>query len=703
MSLDAVLRSAITGLNASQAALRVTSTNIANVNTPGYARQEVQFATTVVGNETAGVEISGIRRIVDAFLQGELVNATANASYHERQAELHDKLQTVLGRPDGGNTLAARLDKMFASLAETAVEPSDIARRIGAVSDIQTLADDIDRIARQVNTLRADADRQIASDINTINAALEEIFELNPLINEQMLIGGETSGLEERRQQAINRIADIVDIRVITQPDGFVNIATRSGLVLLDKTQRQLQYTPNGQVDTSSQFNQITVNKVDSITGVVASTGDPLYPGLRSGSLKGLLDMRDKELPEILSSLGELSSRVIDQLNAAHNDNSRVPAPNALTGRNVGALGTDPHGFTGDATFVVLDANNEIVSQYTVNLDNPALVTLNDVIADVNGNLTGGTLALTNGVMSLTATAGTNGVAIQQSAADPSSRGGRGFAHYFGMNDLMEARGPAHFDTGLTTAAGHGFGATGTVSISLQGPGAQVATTYTLNFASVGGTVNNVLSDLNTNFAGFATFGLDGNGKLTVTPAAGFGDYVINVSSDSTGRGTTGVTFSEFFGLGERHRQDAAFNVKLKDAIKADPNLLALAKVDLTAGAGVPALTTGDNRGALALQAAETAAVGFDAAGDLTSITTTLASYAGALLSTVGQEADKVSNLSQDRETLRAEIEAKREQISGVNLDEELANMIIYQQSYNAAARMITTANEMFDALLSVT
>lgn len=703
MSLDAVLRSAITGLNASQAALRVTSTNIANVNTPGYARQEVQFNTTVVGNETAGVEISGIRRVVDAFLQGELVSATANAAYHERQAGLHDKLQTVLGRPDSGNTLAARLDQMFASLAETAVEPSDIARRIGAVSDIQTLADDIDRIARQINTLRADADRQIASDINTINAALEEIFELNPLINEQMLVGGETAGLEERRQQAINRIADIVDIRVITQPDGFVNIATRSGLVLLDKTQRQLQYTPTGQVDTSSQFNQITVNKVDSITGVVAATGDPLYPGLRSGSLKGLLDMRDKELPEILSSLGELSSRVIDQLNAAHNDNSRVPAPNALTGRNVGALGTDPHGFTGDATFVVLDANNEIVSQYTVDLDNPALVTLDDVIADVNANLAGGTLALTNGVMSLTATVGANGVAIQQSTADPSSRGGRGFAHYFGMNDLMEARGPAHFDTGLTTAAGHGFGATGTVSISLQGPGAQTATTYTLNFASVGGTVNNVLSDLNTNFAGFATFGLDGNGKLTVTPAAGYEDYVINVSSDSTGRGTTGVTFSEFFGLGERHRQDAAFNVKLKDAIKADPNLLALAKVDLTAGAGVPALTTGDNRGALALQAAETAAVGFDAAGDLTSITTTLASYAGSLLSTVGQEADKVSNLSQDRETLRAEIEAKREQISGVNLDEELANMIIYQQSYNAAARMITTANEMFDALLSVT
>ncbi len=703
MSLDAVLRSAISGLNASQAALRITSTNIANVNTPGYTRQEVQFATTVVDNETAGVKVSGIRRVVDAFLQGELVSANANATYYDRQNDLHDKLQTVLGRPDGDNTLAARLDRAFAALAETAVEPGDIARRMGAVTDLQTLADDIDRIARQINTLRADADRQIASDINTINAALEEIFQLNPLINEQMLVGGETGGLEERRQQAINRIGDIVDIRVITQPDGFVNIATRSGLVLLDKTQRKLQYTPTGQVDTSSQFNQITVNKVDSITGVVASTGDALYPGLKSGSLKGLLDMRDKELPEVLSSLGELSARVIDGLNAAHNDNSRVPAPNALTGRNVGALGTDAHGFTGDATFVVLDANNQITSQYTVNLDNPALVTLNDVISNVNANLTGGTLALTNGVMSLTATAGTSGVAIQQSTADPSGRGGRGFAHYFGMNDLMEARGPAHFDTGLTTTAGHGFGSTGTVSISLQGPGAQVATSYTLNFASVGGTVNNVLSDLNTSFTGFATFGLDSNGKLTVTPASGFQDYVVNVSSDSTARGATGVTFSEFFGLGERHRQDAAFNVKVKSAIKSDPNLLALAKVDLTAGAGVAALTTGDNRGALSLRAVETSSIAFDAAGDLTSITTTLASYAGSLLSTVGQEADKISNLAQDRETLRAEIEAKREQISGVNLDEELANMIVYQQSYNAAARMITAANEMFDALLSVT
>ena len=69
----------------------------------------------------------------------------------------------------------------------------------------------------------------------------------------------------------------------------------------------------------------------------------------------------------------------------------------------------------------------------------------------------------------------------------------------------------------------------------------------------------------------------------------------------------------------------------------------------------------------------------------------------------MGQEASKIASLSEDRETLRAEIETRRENLSGVNLDEELANLIIYQQSYNAAARMITTANQMYDTLLAAT
>jgi flagellar hook-associated protein 1 FlgK len=271
------------------------------------------------------------------------------------------------------------------------------------------------------------------------------------------------------------------------------------------------------------------------------------------------------------------------------------------------------------------------------------------------------------------------------------------------MNDLVEARAPSNFDTGLPATAAHGFGGSGTVQMSFAGPGGAVAKTYTLDFGAVGGTINAVLTDLNTAFAGLATFALGANGDITITRNTGYEQYDIDIASDSAVRGATGVSFSAFFGIGDRHRMDAAFSMNIKSAIMTDPFKLALAKLDLAAPAGDPALTEGDNRGADALFNLTSAAFIFAKAGDLPTLTTTLSEYTSYLLSTAGMEANTADRMADDRKALRNELKVRRDSITGVNLDEELANMIIFQNAFNAAARLITTANEMYDQLLSIT
>ena len=168
-------------------------------------------------------------------------------------------------------------------------------------------------------------------------------------------------------------------------------------------------------------------------------------------------------------------------------------------------------------------------------------------------------------------------------------------------------------------------------------------------------------------------------------------------------RGTTGIGFSEFFGIGDRFRMDAAFSLNVKSAIIADPFKLALAKLDLAAASGDPALTEGDNRGADALFSLTSAAFAFVKAGDLPSLTSTLSEYTSYLLSSAGMEANTAERMAEDRKALRDELKVRRDSVSGVNLDEELANMIIFQNAFNAAARLITTANEMYDQLLNIT
>jgi len=564
------------------------------------------------------------------------------------------------------------------------------------------VADSFDRYSRQILSLRSEADAGITAEISVLNNALAQIHSLNTLISQQKESGGNPAALEEQRARAIEEVSDIVDIRATEKPNFKIDISTISGLSLVDDRLRVVQYNAPGQVETTVVFNSITVHQIDTTTGQPQATGVALEPNLRAGTLKGLVDMRDKELPEIALSLGELSAKFIDQINKVHNENSAVPPPNTLTGRNVGVLATDAHGFTGKVTFGILDSANLLTDSYEVDFDGGGFVTVQDVITAVNANVTGATLALTNGVMSFDAATSTDGVSIAQNATTPADRGGRGFSHFFGMNDLLSGREDAAFDTGLTTASGHGFGSTGIMAVEFRGPGGVLAASHSLDFSAVGGTVANVLTDLNTGFSGYGTFTMDANGKLTLAPAAGYESYDMKVRTDTTARGATGKSFSDHFGVGDHYRMDAAFNITVDSAIKADTGKLALARLDTAAATGVPALNSGDNRGVNAFFALSSDVVSFTSAGDLPATTTTLTNYSNYFLSNIGLEADRLSSLAEDRSILRQELSIRRDNVTGINLDEELAAMVQYQNAYNAAARIIAAVNEMYDTLLRI-
>ena len=210
------------------------------------------------------------------------------------------------------------------------------------------------------------------------------------------------------------------------------------------------------------------------------------------------------------------------------------------------------------------------------------------------------------------------------------------------------------------------------------------------------------LTDLNTAFSGYATFTMDSNGKLVLTPAAGYENYDMKARTDTTARGVTGKSFSDFFGVGDHYRMDAAFSVVVDPTIKANPGQLATARLETAAAAGVPALTVGDNRGVNAFLALSSSVIDFVAAGDLPTTSTTLTNYSNYFLSNIGLEADRLSSLAEDRKILREELGLRRDSVTGINLDEELAAMVQYQNAYNAAARIISAVNEMYETLLRV-
>lgn len=699
MAITAILNTAVSALNANLTALRTTSNNIANVNTPGYARQSVELISQVINGDGAGVQVSQIKRVVDTFLAAELRLTTARAESFDVQSATHDRIQSLLGEPGQGNTLAGLLSDAFDSIANLSTEPESASRRTSAAADLQALGDAISRLAGQIQSLRVDAARQLATDIDTVNTTLSRIHDLNQFIVSESLSGRAAHGLEDQRDQAIDTLSEILDIRVTELSNGSVNIGTASGLTLLDVAPRKLVYSAPGTVTTATRFPEITVNAVDPVSGAVSATGIPLYAGLSSGRLHGYIQLRDVQLPDFAAQLGEFASKVVAELNAAHNDNTAVPPPNTLSGLNTGLTGADAHGFTGSVTLAVIDSANGIKSSFVV--DFGTYTTITDVLDAVNTNLAGdAALTLSNGVLTFAADSGSEGVSILQDSDSPSDRAGRGFAHFFGLNDLMEAKVQTNYQSGFTGTDDHLF--TGTANFELRGPGGQIAATHTVDFDSLGTDFDALVSDLNDNFLNFATFGLDDNGRLTMTSASAYSDFELVTVSDSSNRASTGVTVSQLFGLGERLRADAAFDVKVKSAIRSDTNLLALAKLDTSAASGMPALSIGDGRGALSMQDVSKSLIEFSAAGDLAGTTTTLSDFAGLILAQISVKGRNIDDLAADASALKSALMQRVSEVSGVNIDEELTNMIAYQNAFAAAARILATAEEMFDLLNSL-
>jgi len=207
-------------------------------------------------------------------------------------------------------------------------------------------------------------------------------------------------------------------------------------------------------------------------------------------------------------------------------------------------------------------------------------------------------------------------------------------------------------------------------------------------------------TSLTTALAPFATFSLNATtGRLEMTPATGFN--VLARDEANADRGGTGQGLSTLLGIGRDKVQLTAANFQVNPTLVANPGLIGLGRLQGTLVNDI-AITVGDNRGVLALAAVANTAASFNAAGGLAAQTKTLAAYIGSLVGNSALYASSTEALARDFGALFETLENKAQSIAGVNIDEELANMIIFQNAFSASARLISTIDEMFEDLLRI-
>jgi len=703
VSISSIMNTGLSALNANQQALRATSTNVANVNTVGYSRLDAQFQPRGGSQGGQGVEVE-IVRVASAFLAASEMRAAAEMASTAAVVELMDRAQALLGDPSEPSSMFAALDPVFAEFGSLALDPSSTMRRQEALSSLQAMLAKIDSVSRELVALRRETHLRLDSAREEANTLMDSIARINRSIEGATVTGARATEAETERARLIDRLSEIVDIKVSDKPLGGVEVRTADGVLLVDNDAGRLglDQATNGQV-----FPALSIYSPRSDTPI------PSDRHIRGGEIKGLLQIRDRNLPDIQLGLGEFAAGIGEAINKAHNAASAYPPPQTLTGAPTGLLATDRLNFSGAVNIGLIGPSGDLVRNYRIDFN---AGTITDDIGAVTGfaNSIGdfrtalnaalgpnGSVSFAAGSLSISAAAAGVGVAVADDPVNPARRAGKGFSHAFGLNDLVVKGAPLSYDTGLSGTDLHGFTPGQTATFALRD--AQGAVIRTIDFTvAAGGTLASLRAEIDTALGGYAQTQLDGKGRLSIR-ALSTDVSRVDLFEDNTRRGDTGLSISQVFGLGETIPASRSLSLAVRDDIVRNPTRLAASQADLSGrAAGARVLSAGDGRGALGIEASGTATRYFEEAGGISAQEGSVSSYAAKFAGHIAVRTEASENLKAAAVAYRDEIRTRRSNVEGVNLDEELVKMTTYQQAYAAASRMIQAAKDMYDIVLQM-
>ena len=639
------------GLLAFQRSLSTISHNIANVNTEGYSRQTVDLATRPpepngYGFSGNGVDTVTIRRSYDAFVESNLRSGISATAEFEAFHALAAQLDNMVADPDTG--IHRSLQRFFDAVQDVSDTPVSPAARQVLFNEGEVLATQFNELASWVEGVRGQVNSDINGGVNEINQISQAIAELNQsIVIEQGRAGQPPNDLLDQRDTLIKDMSELVSVTTLQQDDGSVNILIGTGQVLV----RGNTATSLTVIQEAGDPRQLGV-AVQGNGGLLV----PVTEQLSGGRLGGVLNFRDQMLDPTSNSLGLTAIGLGSYFNEQHQ------------------RGMDLDGVLGLDFFSVAQPQVLAVS------GNPANVSLaiDDVSqlsnADYKLRFNAGAWELTNKLTGQNIAMTGSGTAADPFIAE-------------GMSIEITAA-PANGDTYLLRPT-----RTGAMDIQMV-----LANNRQIAAAAP---VRSVAATANTGT------GVITAGEVTDISNAAFQTTSGQLTPPLLVRFTTGTSYDVY------DNTNAAAPVLLEAGIAYDP----ATGTDLfpTPGgidhgyrmqlSGAPAAGDefsteyntggiGDNRNALSLAGLATDKLMYAGSASVTDSYNRLV----ADVATDTRQAE-INSLAQKR--ILDQTMARRESISGVNLDEEAANLVRYQQAYQAAAQVISTANTLFDTLLN--
>ena len=722
--LFTALKTANSGLLAQQQALDVTANNVANVYTPGYSRRIVTFQTNVISGEGRGVRLAALQRSIDEGLVRSLRGELARLSAAKTHVRYDQQIQNQFGSADSAASLAHAFASLQAAFETLASRSESSLNQREVIAQAETTTAQLRQLSATTQTLRASADQEIAAAVAEVATLLNRIADFNNRIVRANDTGQSAVEALDARDQALNRLSELMDVKIYARPRGDVVVFTASGRTLVDDQAATLTHRAASAVTAGIAY---ASGGFDAITLSIAGRSVDITAEISGGQLKSLLDLRDRRLIDLQAAIDTLAAGLCDRVNALHNQGTAWPGMSQLSGTRPivnPAAESLAYGGSADTAIILFDADGNEVRRTTVRtlLGGAAGGTIEQIQQAIDGWLAAdGTarfddmgrlqIAMTTpglGVGFLDQASDEPGAAIAPAplthtveTGDPSGMARTigstdGFSAFFGLNDLFVSgnqpnayasqlfvsgyRSPQPASLTLVDASGVMLDASGQPADIAVPAGATLADIARL-LSAVPGIEASVVAE-------------GGGERLVVTSSDGRTFRLV----DDTAAGNRLVSD---LGLAVA-TSGTAETIAVRADLSRSPALLASGQPTWQADealGGRSSVSVGDASIARAIADALAAPAGLPWSGAMAAVTLSLSDYAAAIIGAHSTDAARFAEEAEFQTYLVDSLTAQSQSVSGVNLDEEMANLIVYEEAYSAAARIIATIQAMFDAL----
>ncbi|MCS6893541.1 MAG: flagellar hook-associated protein FlgK [Deltaproteobacteria bacterium] len=255
-----IFSSALSSLRSQMAKIAVVSNNVANADTPGYARRTVNLSTvktsdnSFLGQVGDGVKIENIVRNTNVFFINSLLAEESQVGFYGSQSILCMELDKLYGSAGVGRQISTRLAEFFSSLQEISVNPSSIPLRLSFIEKAKLLTDSIRLTYKSIAMLQRKADRMLSEKVDKVNEIISQVSDLNIQIKSFEAQNGHETALDlrDQRDKLLKDLAKLIDFSVIENIDGTLSVSLRNGITLVNGSHVSTLRTTNSPTFTTN-------------------------------------------------------------------------------------------------------------------------------------------------------------------------------------------------------------------------------------------------------------------------------------------------------------------------------------------------------------------------------------------------------------------------------------------------------------------